>query len=64
MITASALALEIGFDKFKTAEFLKRENLPFPETFLAKSLKRIDNFPVILKSKQDQEAKTFIRLIQ
>ena len=39
MITASALALEIGFDKFKTAEFLKRENLPFPETFLAKSLK-------------------------
>ena len=41
MITASALALEIGFDKFKTAEFLKKENLPFPETFLAKSLKRL-----------------------
>jgi carbamoyl-phosphate synthase large subunit len=57
MITASALALEIGFDKFKTAEFLKRENLPFPETFLAKSLKRIDNFPVILKSKTGSGSK-------
>ena len=51
MVTASALALEIGFDKFKTAEFLERENLPYPETLLAKSVKRIDNFPVILKSK-------------
>jgi len=57
MITASALALEIGFDKFKTAEFLKKENLPFPETFLAKSLKRIDNFPVILKSKTGSGSK-------
>ena len=57
MITASALALEIGFDKFKTAEFLKRENLPFPETFLAKSLQRIDNFPVILKSKTGSGSK-------
>lgn len=57
MITASALALEIGFDKFKTAEFLKRENLPYPETFLAKSLKSIDNFPVILKSKTGSGSK-------
>lgn len=57
MITASALALEIGFDKFKTAEFLKKENLPFPETFLAKSLKRIHNFPVILKSKTGSGSK-------
>ena len=43
MITASSLALKIGFDKFKTAEFLKRENLPFPETFLAKDLKTIES---------------------
>ena len=39
MIIASPLALKIGFDKFKTAEFLKNMNLPFPETFLAKDLK-------------------------
>ena len=31
MITASSLALEIGFDKFKTAEFLKSKNLPVPK---------------------------------
>ena len=57
MITASALALEIGFDKLKTADFLKKENLPFPETFLAKSLKSINNFPVILKSKTGSGSK-------
>jgi carbamoyl-phosphate synthase large subunit len=50
IITASSLALEIGFDKFKTAEFLKTEGLPFPKTFLAKDIKTIDSFPVILKS--------------
>lgn len=57
MITASALALEIGFDKFKTAEFLKTENLPFPKTFLAKDLKTIESFPVILKSKTGSGSK-------
>ena len=57
MITASSLALEIGFNKFKTAEFLKTENLPFPKTFLAKDLKAIESFPVILKSKTGSGSK-------
>ena len=57
MITASSLALEIGFDKFKTAEFLKSQNLPFPETFLAKDIKTIETFPVILKSKTGSGSK-------
>ncbi len=57
MIIASHLALEIGFDKFKTAEFLKNENLPFPETFLAQDLKKIESFPVILKSKTGSGSK-------
>jgi len=57
MITASSLALEIGFDKFKTAEFLKSKNLPFPETFLAKDIKTIDSFPVILKSRTGSGSK-------
>ena len=57
MITASPLALEIGFDKFKTAAFLKKEKLPFPKTFLAKSLKNINDFPVILKSKTGSGSK-------
>ena len=57
MITASSLALEVGFDKLKTAEFLEKEKLPFPKTFSAKSLKNIDNFPVILKSKTGSGSK-------
>ena len=57
MITASALALEIGFNKFKTAAFLEKEKLPFPKTYLAKSLKNIDDFPVILKSKTGSGSK-------
>lgn len=57
MITASSLALEIGFDKFKTAEFLKSESLPFPNTFLAKGLKTIASFPVILKSRTGSGSK-------
>ena len=57
MITASSLALEIGFDKFKTAEFLKSNGFPFPATFLAKDLKTIDTFPVILKSKTGSGSK-------
>ena len=57
MIIASSLALEIGFDKFKTAEFLKSNGFPFPTTFLAKDLKSIDTFPVILKSKTGSGSK-------
>ncbi len=57
MITASALALEVGFDKYKTAEFLKTEGFPFPETFLAKDIKTITSFPVILKSRTGSGSK-------
>ena len=57
MITASRFALEVGFDKLKTAEFLKKEGLPYPKTFLAKSLKSIDIFPVILKSRTGSGSK-------
>lgn len=57
MIIASRLSLEIGFDKFKTAEFLKNQNLPFPKTFLANRLINIDKFPVILKSRTGSGSK-------
>ncbi len=57
MITASRLALQVGFDKFKTAEFLKSKNLPFPNTHLAKDIKAIEVFPVILKSKTGSGSK-------
>jgi carbamoyl-phosphate synthase large subunit len=57
MITASSLALEVGFDKYKTAEFLKKQTLPFPKTILAKDITTIDEFPLILKSKTGSGSK-------
>ena len=62
MIIASRLSLEIGFDKFKTAEFLKNQNLPFPETFLANTSINIDKFPVILKSRTGSGSKDIYRI--
>jgi carbamoyl-phosphate synthase large subunit len=57
MITASSLALEIGFDKYKTAHFLKENNLPFPKTVLANSTNKIATFPIVLKSKTGSGSK-------
>jgi carbamoyl-phosphate synthase large subunit len=50
LITASELALEIGFDKFKTALFLKRNNLNFPQTYLISDFDSPKEFPFIIKS--------------
>ncbi len=57
MITASSMALEVGFDKYKTAEFLKAEGLPFPKTYRAEYVKVIESFPVILKSRTGSGSK-------
>lgn len=62
MITASSEALEVGFDKYKTAEFLKAEGFPFPKTFLAKDLKAIASFPVILKSRTGSGSKDIYKI--
>jgi carbamoyl-phosphate synthase large subunit len=50
LITASTKALEIGFDKLKTAQFLEENKMPFPKTMNISAITRLD-FPVILKSK-------------
>ncbi|WP_149302702.1 ATP-grasp domain-containing protein [Pareuzebyella sediminis] len=57
MITASRLALKVGFDKYETAEFLKCRSLPFPLTYLAKDIKTIETFPIILKSRTGSGSK-------
>lgn len=62
MITASTLALEVGFNKFKTANFLEKEKLPFPSTFLACEIKTIDSFPVILKSNTGSGSKNIYKI--
>lgn len=57
LIMASPSALEIGFDKLKTVEFLKNEGLPYPTTSSAHEINDIDTFPVILKSKTGSGSK-------
>lgn len=48
---ASPESLEVGFDKLITADFLKKENLPFPITHSIETIDIIEKFPVILKSR-------------
>lgn len=51
LLLASSLALEVGFDKLNTADFLKKENLPFPITHSIKNIDTVEKFPIILKSR-------------
>lgn len=51
LILASSVALEVGFDKLKTADFLKKENLPFPITQTVANIDSVKIFPVIMKSR-------------
>lgn len=51
LILASAEALEVGFDKLNTADFLKKENLPFPITHSVADIDTVEKFPVIMKSR-------------
>lgn len=51
MIMASPEALKIGFDKLETADFLKKEGLPFPISHDINLVETVENFPVILKSR-------------
>jgi carbamoyl-phosphate synthase large subunit len=50
ILTASAEALTIGFDKLATANFLNNNNFPYPKTTLVIEESK-PNFPVILKSR-------------
>ncbi|NRF39195.1 ATP-grasp domain-containing protein [Pedobacter foliorum] len=51
LLTASSKALETGFDKLKTADFLKNAGLPFPVTYDIALIEAPERYPVILKSK-------------
>jgi len=50
LIMASARAQNIGFDKMETANFLKTEGLPYPETSYIDEVNFVEKFPIILKS--------------
>lgn len=49
-LTANQKAMEIGFDKYRTAEFLQKNGLPHPWTQIATD-GRPQEFPCILKSR-------------
>lgn len=51
LIMASDRALEVGFDKLETANFLEKHGLPFPKTQLVNAEKGVQKFPVIAKSR-------------
>lgn len=51
IVTASKRALEIGFDKLLTVDFLREAQLPFPETKLLRDVEFMNEFPVIIKSR-------------
>ncbi|MCA6378176.1 MAG: ATP-grasp domain-containing protein [Cytophagales bacterium] len=57
MIHANRLALEIGFDKLKTSEFLQQHGLPFPKTHIASDYVKMNLFPFILKSRSGSGGK-------
>ena len=59
IITANLESLKIGFDKFKTSEFLKENNLLYPETFKIRdcNLKEIKKYPVVLKHSKGSGSK-------
>lgn len=52
IISASLKAQKIGFDKLKTAMFLKENQLPYPKTSLISDKDFTIQFPLILKSRQ------------
>ena len=49
-MVANKKTLSIGFDKLKTANFLKGINLPYPDTYLVKDY-NFKNSPIIMKSR-------------
>lgn len=57
MIHANRESLITGFDKLKTIEFLQRNDMPFPRTFLGKDYAKMDSYPFILKSRKGSGGK-------
>lgn len=51
-ISANNYAMEIGFDKLSTVNFLKEIGVPYPKTYIFSNLKNELNYPFIIKSRQ------------
>jgi carbamoyl-phosphate synthase large subunit len=51
LICPNFKAMDIGFDKLKTAQFLEVNNFPFPKTELINNINSVSSFPKIIKSR-------------
>src|SRR5439155_16235276 len=61
LITANIKAMEIGFDKYLTAEFLKGSGLAFPVTSIAGETND-PQLPLILKSRKGSGSKSLFTI--
>lgn len=61
VIMANPFAQQIGFDKLKTIQFLKKNKLPYPTTFLNSEKHRIP-LPVIIKKREGSGSKSVIKI--
>lgn len=59
LIIANKKALSIGFDKYKTANFLKEFDFPYPHTHLTKNF-QFNKLPVIMKSRSGSGSSSII----
>jgi carbamoyl-phosphate synthase large subunit len=62
LLTANLKALNVGFDKLRTVEFLKKALLPFPETYSAENENNTLPFPFILKSRTGSGSKKIYKI--
>lgn len=58
---ANSFSLSIGFDKFKTVDFLKENNLPYPKTQRQNAKLDLD-YPIIAKSNTGSGSKSIIKI--
>lgn len=57
LICANHKAMFVGFDKYETADFLRKANLPYPITNIINDIEIVD-FPCILKSRNGSGSKS------
>ncbi len=57
VLILSRRIIDISLDKFKTYEFLKNNELEYPNTYLANNFKNQDCFPMIFKLRSGQGSK-------
>jgi carbamoyl-phosphate synthase large subunit len=63
ILMANSRAIEVGMDKLKTIEFLKANNLPYPQTDVVSNVKK-PVFPAIMKARRGSGSKSIFKIYQ